>query len=137
MNSRVFQDAALLCARIGVGIVFIAHGWDKLFNTGIAQVADNFLHLGIPQPLVSSYAVAAIELSAGAALTIGLVTPLAAGALTILMLCALYFVHIGHGYSVATGGFELVVALGAATILIAVFGAGRASCDHFLGTAAN
>ncbi|MDN6387721.1 MAG: DoxX family protein, partial [Corynebacterium sp.] len=37
MNNPAFRDAALLVLRVALGVVFIAHGWDKVFQVGVDQ----------------------------------------------------------------------------------------------------
>ena len=48
------------------------------------------------------------------------------------MIGAFPFVHAGAGLFVEQGGYELVLTLGAAALLLAVIGAGRFSLDHLL-----
>jgi putative oxidoreductase len=48
------RDLAMLIARIGVGVVFIAHGWQKLAINGVAGTAGFFRHIGVPLPAVSA-----------------------------------------------------------------------------------
>ena len=47
------------------------------------------------------------------------------------MVGALILVHADKGVFIANGGYELVVALGVGSLLIAVIGAGRISIDGF------
>ena len=68
----------------------------------------------------------------GALLVVGLLTTLAAGALALLMLAALYFVHLNSGLFIADGGFEYVLVLIVSLLMIVVFGSGRASIDGVL-----
>ena len=112
---------ALLIARIGLGIVFVAHGWQK------------FDEMGVPAPELAAYFATFAELVGGAALLIGAFTAVAGVLLVLDMLGALLFMHIDKGVFVTEGGFELVVALGVGALLVAVFGAGRYSVDGLLG----
>lgn len=124
---------ALLVARIGVGIVFVAHGWQKLNDMGMAGVAGGFRKMGVPAPELAAYYSTFVELVGGAALIAGAFTGLAGLLLVGDMLGALFIVHLGNGIFVADNGVELVVALGAAAGLLAVFGAGRYSVDGVIG----
>ena len=71
-------------------------------------------------------------LAGGAALILGLAVSVAGLLLLIDMIGAFAFVHAGAGLFVEQGGYELVLALGAAALLLAVVGAGRFSLDHLL-----
>ncbi len=124
---------ALLIARIGLGIVFVAHGWQKFNDMGVAKVGDGFTGMGIPAPELAAYFVTFVELVGGAALLVGALTAVAGLLLTIDMLGALLLVHVKNGVFVTDGGYELVVALGVGSLLLAVFGAGRYSVDGMLG----
>lgn len=129
MNTHL-RDASLLLARVVLGGIFIAHGWQKFFTNGMDRVSAGFAGMGIPQPTFSAYLAGGIELVAGVALIVGILTPLAAGLLAAEMASAIYFVHAPHGVFVQDNGFELVAALGVGVLLIAVFGAGRVSLDE-------
>ena len=56
--------------------------------------------------------------------------PVAGALLAANMLGAYLFVHAGNGIFVAKSGYELVLALGVASLLLAAVGAGRISLDH-------
>lgn len=127
------RDFALLFARLALGVIFVAHGWQKFFQQGLEYTSGQFAGFGVPQPEVSAAIIAGVELIAGAALVLGLLTPLAGILLAIDMVGAFYFVHATNGVFVMQGGWELVVGLCAGVVLIAVVGAGRFSLDHALG----
>ena len=131
--TQSLHDLAVLLARVALGLVFVAHGWQKLFTLGVGRVAGQFAALGIPQPEVTAAVVAGVELIAGAALLAGILTPLAGILLGVDMAGAFYFVHATNGPFVAQNGWELVVALGVGVLLLAATGAGRFSVDRLLG----
>ena len=85
-----------------------------------------------PAPGLSAYFATFVELVGGAALIIGLLTPVVAVLLILDMLGAFFIVHAGSGVFVADGGYELVLALGVGLLLVAVYGAGRFSADAIL-----
>ncbi|MFG3421387.1 DoxX family protein [Micromonospora sp. NPDC047730] len=126
------RDVAMLLARIGVGIVFFAHGWQKLVTNGVDGTAAFFDQAGVPLPTLSAWFATGVELLGGAALILGAVVPIAGVLLALDMLGAFVFVHAGNGLFVDKGGYELVLALGAASLLLAAVGAGRLSVDHLL-----
>lgn len=127
------QDLAILLARIGIGLVFVFHGWQKFFTLGLGRVGEQFAGFGVPQPHVTAAIIAGVELIAGAALIAGILTPLAGILLGVDMAGAIYFVHATNGPFVTQNGWELVVALGVGALLIAAVGAGRFSVDRVLG----
>ncbi|MEU5944880.1 DoxX family protein [Micromonospora sp. NPDC047465] len=126
------RDVAMLLARIGVGIVFFAHGWQKLVTNGVDGTAAFFDQAGVPLPTLSAWFATGVELLGGAALLLGAVVPIAGVLLALDMLGAFIFVHAGNGLFVDKGGYELVLVLGAASLLLAAVGAGRLSVDHLL-----
>lgn len=124
---------ALLIARIGLGIVFVAHGWQKFDEMGIAGTQAGFAKMGAPAPEITAYYSTFAELVGGAALLVGAFTAVAGLLLFVDMLGAFLIVHIYKGVFVADGGYELVVALGVGALVLAVFGAGKFSVDGMLG----
>ena len=129
---RWTTDLALLVARIGLGVVFLAHGAQKLFTFGLAGTAESFAGMGVPAPQVSAVFAAIVELVGGADLILGAGVTVAGLLLALDMLGALVLVHAPNGVFVADGGFELVVALGAGALVLAATGAGAFSVDHLL-----
>ena len=126
------RDLAVLVTRVAVGLVFFAHGWQKLFTNGIDGTAAFFAQVGVPAAPAAAWLAAVVELAGGAALILGLAVPVAGLLLVVDMIGAFAFVHAGAGLFVEQGGYELVLTLGAAALLLAVIGAGRFSLDHLL-----
>jgi putative oxidoreductase len=126
------RDLTLLLTRVAVGLVFFAHGWQKLFTNGIDGTAAFLDQVGVPASSAAAWFAAVAELTGGAALVLGLAVPLAGLLLLVDMIGAFVFVHAGAGLFVEQGGYELVLVLGAAALLLAVLGAGRYSVDHRL-----
>lgn len=123
------RDFVILLARVVLGVVFMAHGWQKLSINGIDTVAGFFGQVGVPMPVVAAWSASLVELIGGAALILGAATPIAALLLVADMAGAYWFVHQGNGIFVDQGGFELVGALAAACLILAAVGAGRYSVD--------
>jgi putative oxidoreductase len=125
-------DVALLIGRVLLGVLFIAHGWQKLFTNGVDATAAFFGQMGVPLPTLAAWGAGLVELGGGVALVLGLLTPLAALALLLDMIGAYAFVHAGNGVFIDEGGFELVGALGAGCLLLIAAGPGRYSVDSRL-----
>jgi putative oxidoreductase len=135
-NSAVLTDLALLVSRIALGVILVAHGWQKLNEWTLAGTASAFHEMGIPAPTAAAALVTAVEIIGGIALVIGLLTPIVALLNMVNLLGALVLVHAENGVFVADNGFELVLALFAGLITIAMLGAGKFSTDGLLGRAA-
>jgi putative oxidoreductase len=128
----LFRDVAALIARIGIGVVFVAHGWQKAFTNGMDATAASFDRGGIPLPTLSAWFTAMTELVGGAAMIVGFAVHLVGLLLVVIMTGAYLFVHVGNGIFVRDGGGELVIALGATSLLLAAYGGGRYSLDHLI-----
>lgn len=126
------RDLALLITRLGLGVILMAHGWQKFNEWTIAGTSQSFEGMGIPAPGVSAPLTAGIELVGGAALILGVLTPLAALLNAVLMLGALFLVHAPAGLFVDQGGYELVLAIFAGLTVLTLMGGGRFSVDGLI-----
>ncbi len=130
--NRTLSDILLLLARVGLGTVFLAHGLQKLLTNGMAATAEGFAAMGVPAPTASAWFAALAETIGGAALLLGLLTPVFAVLLAVDMVGAMVLVHLPNGLWVTDNGFELVLALAAGALAIGATGAGRLSIDAVL-----
>lgn len=128
MNSPALRDFALLVARLVLGVVFIAHGYQHWIGEGMRRTAQQFAEAGVPQPRLAAYLAGSLELVGGAMLIIGLLTTIVAGILALMIMAAAYFMHLGDGFFGIEFPLVLTVLLG----LIVVFGSGRVSLDKVL-----
>ena len=67
------QSWGLTVLRVVTGIIFMAHGWQKLFQMGLHGTAGMFGAIGVPAPAVSSAIVTFVELLGGLALIVRVV----------------------------------------------------------------
>ena len=123
----------LLLLRIAVGIVFMLHGKQKLFDFGFAGVSDAFSHMGVPMPGVMGPFVALLEFFGGIALILGFLTRLFALGFTIDMLVAILLVQMKNGFS----HYELEFLLSVSSLALVFMGGGVFSVDAFLGARRN
>jgi putative oxidoreductase len=130
-NNSSLSSWGLTVLRVVVGIVFLAHGWQKISQMGVHGVAGFLGMLGIPLPAVSAAVLIAVELLGGIALILGLGTRWASLLIAFDMLVAILAVHLKHGFFMPQG-FEYALTLLAASIALALAGGGAASLDSAL-----
>ena len=126
-----FRGAAPLILRLGVGVVLLGRGQEKVFS-GMARHVDvvtRTLHLHWALAYVSAY----VELAGAALLLLGLFTRWAAGAVAVVLCVAIVRVHWAYGLR-GPGGFELPLTLCAGALALVLLGGGWLSVDrHVLG----
>ncbi|GAA3159456.1 hypothetical protein GCM10010466_57810 [Planomonospora alba] len=128
---QTLRDIAALAARLGVGGIFFANGWDKL-EAGLTATGLQFASLGAPAPQVWAGTTMLAELVGGVLLVAGLAVP-TCGLLLFAEAVAVFVIANGdRGLPLTGGEVNLIVALGAASVLLAVTGAGRLSVDHMV-----
>ena len=127
---------APLALRIPVGVIFAAHGAQKLFGWfggyGLEGTGQWMGSIGLAPGYLMALLAGSAEFFGGLALVLGLLVRPAAAALAFAMLVAILTVHIGKGLFMANNGYEFGLALLAVTVSLVVTGAGRASLDTAL-----
>ncbi|MBN9645171.1 DoxX family protein [Corynebacterium mendelii] len=129
---RTLNDLGLFILRLGIGVIMIVHGWDKLFVKGPTGVAGFFGSLDMPQPELFAWIATLTELFGGLALVIGLLTRLASLGIGLVIGGAIYYVHAANGFFNTDGGYEYQLLLCAASAALLFTGAGRWSLDQML-----
>ena len=127
---------APLAVRLIVGVIMLAHGWQKLTEMGPGNFGGQMLAgLGVPLPVLMGYVVTFVEVVGGILLIVGFLSRLAALLLTIHLVVAVLMVKVNVGLlSGSSGtGAELDLALIAGFLVILFAGPGRFSVDHALG----
>jgi putative oxidoreductase len=123
-----WQGWGITVLRVVVGVVFVAHGGQKLFIWGFGNVAGFMGKIGVPAPLLAAVVVTLVEFLGGVALLLGVYTRSAAALLAIDMLVALLTVHIRGGFFLPNG-IEFALTLLAANTALLLLGSGEASVD--------
>jgi putative oxidoreductase len=130
MEAVRMQGWGLAVVRVVVGIVFLIHGFQKLFLMGFGGVAGFLGGLGVPAPGLFAVIVTLVEFLGGLALIVGLFTRVVAILLALDMLVALLTVHLPGGFFATNG--ELPLVLLAATVGLVIAGPGEAALDRML-----
>ena len=127
---------APLALRLAVGIIFVAHGAQKLFGWfggyGLEGTGQFFGSIGLNPGYLMALLAGAAEFFGGLALILGLLVRPAAAALAFAMLVAIFSVHFSKGFFLDKGGYEYALALFATSVSLLFSGAGRASLDRAL-----
>jgi putative oxidoreductase len=124
--SQVSIGLAVL--RIATGIVFLNHGYQKMFKMGIGGVSGFFGHVGVPMPTVMATLIMVLEVFGAVALIVGFLTRPVAVAFALDMLGAIFLVQLKNGFS----KFELEFLLLGASVALIFAGAGRYSLDAII-----
>lgn len=134
------NDVALTNLRLVLGIVFFAHGAQKMLGWfggfGFHGTMGFFEHMGMPAPV--ALLIICTEFFGGLGLIVGLLTRIAALGIGVEMIGAIFMVHLPNGFFMnwmgtqKGEGFEyhlLAIAIAAALLLR---GAGAFSVDRAL-----
>jgi putative oxidoreductase len=125
-----------LALRVPVGIIFAAHGAQKLFGWfggyGLEGTGQFFGSVGLNPGYLMALLAGAVEFFGGLALVLGLLVRPAAAALAGAMVIAIFAVHFGKGFFADKGGYEYALALFAASVSLLFSGGGRYSADRAL-----
>jgi putative oxidoreductase len=127
------MDLGRTALRLVIGPLFVGHGTQKLFGWfgghGLEGTGAFFEKLGLRPGKRHALAAGAAEAGGGVLLTVGALTPVAAGLVTGTMITAIRKVHAPKGPWVTNGGYEYNLTLIAAMLTLAEVGPGRPSVD--------
>lgn len=127
--------------RLAVGVVFAAHGTQKLFGLwgggGLTGTAAFFAQLGLTPAYPLAILVGLVELGGGLLLIAGAFTLVTAAALTVIMLVAVWTAHLSSGFFLnwtinpgQSHGYEFNLALAGALASLMLTGPGAFSIDR-------
>ncbi|MFT3898913.1 MAG: DoxX family protein [Gordonia sp. (in: high G+C Gram-positive bacteria)] len=134
------RSTSLLLLRLTLGVVFIAHGWEKLHIKGIDKTTVLFGDgrppqlegFGIPFARQAAYFATWVELLGGLALILGVLLPFVGVLLAATMAGAGYYGHRDHGFWIQQNGWEFNLVLGVAVLAVGFAVPGVLSLDHYL-----
>jgi putative oxidoreductase len=126
---RVAVDVSLLLLRVIVGVIFAAHGAQKLFGAwGGMGLTKTVEMMGVPL----GYLVTIGEFFGGLGLVFGFLTRFSAASLIVIMIGAIATVHGKNGFFLQHQGFEYNLALIGLLFPILIAGPGRYSIGRYL-----
>jgi putative oxidoreductase len=119
--------------RIPAGIIFVAHGVQKLFGGfggyGLEGTGQFMASQGFEPGFLMALIVGSAEFFGGFALLLGALTRPVAALLALIMLLAGTVVHATAGLFLSNGGFEFALALWGMMMALLFLGGGRYSVD--------
>ena len=122
-----------LALRLPIGIIFMAHGSQKLFGWlggyGLEGTGQFMESLGLTPGYTMALLSGGTEFLGGLALILGLLARPAAAGLAFTTVMAIMTVHIGNGLFMDNNGYEFALSLLAASVALFFNGAGRLSLD--------
>lgn len=125
-----------LALRIPIGIIFMAHGSQKLFSWfggyGLEGTGQFFESIGLAPGVAMAFLAGSAEFFGGLLILLGLLTRPAALVLAFTMVIAIVSVHLPNGLFMADGGYEFGLALLAACVSLMLSGSGKLSLDEWL-----
>ena len=120
------KPLALLVLRLGVSLIFITSGYDKLFRSP-GKWAAWFPQHGFP--FYFAYIAGSLEFFGAVLLILGLLTRVVGLLLTIQMGIAFWKVSLPHSGIANPDGYGLPLMMGVACFTLAILGAGLISVD--------
>jgi putative oxidoreductase len=129
--------AALFALRAVLGLVFVLHGAKHFMNR--TETIAWTESIGFRRPQIQWLFMTFAELAIGVGLIAGLLTTFAAAGLVSMMAVAFWTVHRHAGFFVSARpdeGYEYVLTLAVAAVVVATLGPGEWSVDHALDIAA-
>ena len=138
VNKVLASNAGLstLALRVPVGIIFMAHGAQKLFGWfggyGLEGTGGWMESIGLAPGFLMALMAGSAEFFGGLFILLGLLTRPAAIALGFTMVVAIFSVHFANGLFMSNNGYEFGLALLAASVSLAISGAGKIAIDNVL-----
>lgn len=128
---------APLFLRLTLGVIFIAHGADKLFGWfgggGFSATANQFENdLGLHPGWFHAALGGGGELIGGILVLLGLLTRIGGFLIASTMVVAIVTVHLSNGLFARDGGFEFPLALLGAAMSLVASGGGQLALDRLL-----
>lgn len=131
MKKDVLINFSLLVLRLVTGVIFFAHGAQKVLalfgGSGIDGFAENLTKMGFPLPYPMAWTAGLVELIGGAFLVLGVCVRSSSFLLAIVMAVAVVKVHGSAELFLKNGGYEYALTLFAVCISLLLSGSGKFS----------
>ena len=124
------RDFALLGLRLALAYGFYGPAmmkWDD-----ISAVAAWFGSMGMPLPTLNAYMSASTEMAGVVLLTLGLATRFISIPLMVVMLVAIFMVHLPNGFGSGNNGFEIPLYYLLMLFVLLTTGGGKFSLDALI-----
>lgn len=135
---RTNDSYAALALRLPLGVIFIAHGAQKLFGWfggyGLQGTGQWMASIGLEPGVLMAALAGSAEFFGGVFLLLGLLTRATTLVLAFTMVIAIVTVHIGNGLFMSNNGYEFGLALLAGAVSLMISGGGKLSVDSALAT---
>lgn len=130
------QSFSSVPLRLIAGIIFTAHGAQKLFawfgGYGLEGTGQWMDSIGLSPGLTMALLAGSAEFFGGLLLVVGFLTRPTSFVLAITMIVAIFSVHINNGLFISNNGYEFGLALLAISLTLLIQGGGRHSVDSIL-----
>ena len=131
------NSVAPLVLRVAAGVIFAAHGAQKLFGLfggyGLEGTGQWMESIGLAPGYLMALLAGSAEFFGGLAFLLGLLVRPSALVLAVTMAVAIATVHLEKGLFMANDGYEFGLALLAISVALVLSGGGRLSLDRAMG----
>jgi len=134
VQGRRQLDLALLLLRIACGLPFLYHGSAILFGVFGGPGPEGFASL-MHYPAAAGYFVGLAQFAGGLAILSGALLRVGALCVIVVMLGAIFLVHLPHGFDINQGGMEFALTELLLAVGLLLTGAGAYSLGRFLPAA--
>jgi putative oxidoreductase len=130
------MNAALLIARLIIGLGLAAHGMQKLLGWfsgyGLKGTAGFFESIGFRPGLFFAVTAGLGEIAGGLLTATGLLGPIGPSLIITVMVVAIVAVHLPNGFFAQANGYELPLVYAVSGFVLAILGPGIYSLDVLL-----
>ena len=132
--TKTEQSLSQLPLRLIAGLIFSAHGAQKLFawfgGYGLDGTGQWMESIGLTPGFLMALLAGSAEFFGGLLLIVGFLTRPTSFVLAVTMIVAIFSVHITSGFFISNNGYEFALALLAITLALFIQGGGKYSIDN-------